>query len=240
MAVVEQAVQDGRGHHRVAQHLAPGTDRLVAGDQEAALFVAPADQVEQEMAAGPHQGQVAQFVQDQQVGPAEMDQGIVQGPMLLGLGELVDQVQGSDEPAAVALLDGLPPQADGQVRLSDSGRPQEQDVGGVGQVPPGLQFGHQAPVHARLQVEIVGLQGPVQGELGQLGPEHGPFCILGGHLLPDDLVQEVQEAQLGPGPLVQDAVQAGFRAHKLEPAQVAFQALHARVVGHASPPTTRS
>ena len=152
----------------------------------------------------------------------------------------MDQVQGGDEPATVALLDRLAAQADGQMRFPDPGRPQEQDIGGVGQIASRLKFGHQTPVQARLQVELVGFQGPVQGELGQLGPEYRPFGILGGHLFADDLVQEVQKAEFRPSAFVQEAVQAGFRAHQLEAGQMPFQPLHARVVGHASPPATRS
>jgi len=60
--VVQQAVQHRRGYDGIPQDLAPGAYGLVAGDQEAPLLVALSDQVEKEMAARPHQGQVAQLV----------------------------------------------------------------------------------------------------------------------------------------------------------------------------------
>ena len=38
--IVKQAVEDGAGNHGVAEHLAPGTETLVAGDDDRAALVA--------------------------------------------------------------------------------------------------------------------------------------------------------------------------------------------------------
>ena len=46
MAVVQQPVQDRGRHDLVAQHRAPVVHSAVGGDQDAALFVAAADELE--------------------------------------------------------------------------------------------------------------------------------------------------------------------------------------------------
>jgi len=86
------------------------------------------------------QGQVTQFIHDQEVGPPEVREGFIQCPTLLGLSELVDQIGCVDEAAAPAQLDGLAPQADGEVRFTDAWRPQQEHIRGVGEIPPRLQF----------------------------------------------------------------------------------------------------
>lgn len=49
--MVEQTVEDGAGDHRVAEYLAPGTETLVAGDDDRAAFVAARDQLEEQVGA---------------------------------------------------------------------------------------------------------------------------------------------------------------------------------------------
>ena len=49
MAVVEQAIEDGGRHDRIAEDGAPFADRAVRGDQHAAAFVTARDELEEEM-----------------------------------------------------------------------------------------------------------------------------------------------------------------------------------------------
>ena len=62
MAVVEQAVEDGGGHHRVAEDLAPLGDVAVAGDQQTATLVAARDELEEQVRGAGLEGQVAQLI----------------------------------------------------------------------------------------------------------------------------------------------------------------------------------
>src|SRR5271169_1771680 len=41
--MVEQAVEDGAGDHRIAEHLAPGAETLIAGDDDRTALVAARD-----------------------------------------------------------------------------------------------------------------------------------------------------------------------------------------------------
>src|SRR3546814_8558401 len=68
-AVVQQAIQDGGGDHRVAEHRAPLGDRAVRGEQDRAALVTPADQLEEQVGGVRIERQVAELVDDQQLRP---------------------------------------------------------------------------------------------------------------------------------------------------------------------------
>jgi hypothetical protein len=52
IAMVGEAIEQGRGHFGVAEHLWPFAELEVGGDDNRGLFVEPADQVEQALSAG--------------------------------------------------------------------------------------------------------------------------------------------------------------------------------------------
>src|SRR3546814_21073216 len=68
-AVVQQAIQDGGGDHRVAEHRAPLGDRAVRGEQDRAALVTPADQLEEQGGGVRLERTVAELVDDQQLRP---------------------------------------------------------------------------------------------------------------------------------------------------------------------------
>ena len=63
MAVMQRAIQDGGGDHRVTEEVAPLAGRQVAGNEYAATFVTAADELEREvipaMAATPRRRECA-------------------------------------------------------------------------------------------------------------------------------------------------------------------------------------
>src|SRR5438445_4898876 len=64
--MVEDPVEDGRGDDPVAEDVAPAPEALVAGEDHRAPLVAPADELKEEIGAGPVDGQVANLVDDDQ------------------------------------------------------------------------------------------------------------------------------------------------------------------------------
>ena len=67
VGVVEQAVEDGACDHRVAaEDLAPGTEAFVAGQDDAATFVAARDHLEEQIALELVERQIADLVDDEQ------------------------------------------------------------------------------------------------------------------------------------------------------------------------------
>src|SRR5437899_12641929 len=64
--MVEDPVEDGRGDDPVAEDVAPAPEALVAGEDHRAPLVAPADELKEEIGAGPVDGQVAGLADDGQ------------------------------------------------------------------------------------------------------------------------------------------------------------------------------
>lgn len=83
--MVEQAVEDGGGHHRVAKDLAPLGDVAVAGDQQTATLVAARDKLEEQVRGTRLKGQVAQFIDDQELGLGVDGQALLQATLAVGL-----------------------------------------------------------------------------------------------------------------------------------------------------------
>jgi hypothetical protein len=63
-----------RSPQRVAQHGVPVADGAVGGDQDAAPFVAAADELEQRMGGGGLKRQIAELVHNQQLGLGQLRQ----------------------------------------------------------------------------------------------------------------------------------------------------------------------
>ena len=88
-----EPVEQGRGHLGVAEDRGPFAESEVGGKEDGGLLLGPADEVEQELAAGLGEGQVAELVEHDEVHAAQM---IGHAPLAAGaaLGlELVDQVR---------------------------------------------------------------------------------------------------------------------------------------------------
>jgi hypothetical protein len=67
IAVVGQAVEHGGRHLGVAEDLRPIAERQIGGNQQRRVLVKLADQMEQQLAAGLAERQVAEFVDDDDV-----------------------------------------------------------------------------------------------------------------------------------------------------------------------------
>jgi hypothetical protein len=65
--VVDEPVDQGRGHHRVAQDLVPLLEGAVRGDDDRAACVAARDEREQQVGRLALERQVADLVDDEQV-----------------------------------------------------------------------------------------------------------------------------------------------------------------------------
>jgi hypothetical protein len=87
---VDEAV-DHRGRGCVvAEDLAPGAERLVAGDDQAGAFVAAADEHEHQVGGLGVERDVADLVTDQQRVALEPAQLVVEAALALGVGQQRD------------------------------------------------------------------------------------------------------------------------------------------------------
>ena len=109
-----QAVEESRGHLGVTEHTGPFAERQVRRHDHRGLLVETADQVEQQLAAGLGNRQVAEFVEHHEVHPAEI---LGHPPLPAGAPlcfELDDQLHDVEEPATLAVADQRPRHRDRQ------------------------------------------------------------------------------------------------------------------------------
>ena len=117
-----ETVEQRGGHLGVAEDGGPFAEGEVGGDDDRGSLVEPAHQVEEQLPAGLGEGQVAEFVEDDEVAADELVCGAaLASGAELGL-EVVDQVDDVVAPAAGALSDAGPRDGDGEMGLAGAGR----------------------------------------------------------------------------------------------------------------------
>ena len=103
-----KAVEQRRRHLGVAEHAGPFAEAQVGRDDDAGALVELAQQMEQQGAAGGAERQVAELVKDDEVGIGEPPGDLPRLSLKLLLFEGVDELNGREEPDALAvMLDGL-------------------------------------------------------------------------------------------------------------------------------------
>ena len=68
VATVGETIEQGRGHLRVAEHGCPLSEAEIGGDDDAGALIELAQQMEEQGPAGGAERQVAQFVEDDEIG----------------------------------------------------------------------------------------------------------------------------------------------------------------------------
>ena len=117
VAVVGQTVEQRSGHLGVAEHAGPFAEGEIGGDDDGRSLVEPADEVEQQLAAGLGERQVAEFVEDDEVDPGQM-LGDTTLPSVTGLDlQAVDEVHHVVEATAGTGSDAASGDCNGQMGL---------------------------------------------------------------------------------------------------------------------------
>src|SRR5690606_18362632 len=116
------------GHLGVAEDAGPFAEGEVGGDDHRGPLVEAADQMEQQLAAGLGEGQIAKLVEDHEVEAAE-EVGGAALPTGAGLGlELVDEIDDVEEAAAGAAANAGARDAHGEVSLTGAGAADQDQV----------------------------------------------------------------------------------------------------------------
>src|SRR5213075_906407 len=114
VAVVGKAVEERGGHLCVIEDGRPFAKGEVGGDHDGGLLVEPADQVEEQLAARLGEGQVAEFVEDDEVHACQVVRhAALAAGSSLSL-ELVDQVDDVEEATADTVADAGPGDGNGE------------------------------------------------------------------------------------------------------------------------------
>jgi hypothetical protein len=100
IAVMSEAIEQRGDHLGVAEYARPFTEGETGGDDDRGALIKAADEVEQELAAGLGERQIAEFIEDDEVHAGQM---ICESPLpaAAGLGlEWVDEIDDVVEPSA--------------------------------------------------------------------------------------------------------------------------------------------
>ena len=156
MAVVEEAVEDGGGDGGVAvEDGGPLFEGFVGGQDDGTAFVAGADDLEQEVGTALVDGEIADFIKDEEGGGGVFAQFGFEGAFGLGGVQGVDDVDGVGEEDALAVLAGGVAEGRGEVGFAKADETEEDDVGFVAD---------ELEAEEVLDLEAVDLFGPVPAE----------------------------------------------------------------------------
>src|SRR5271156_306401 len=132
VAAVSEAIEERRCHLRVAEHGCPLAKAEIGRDDNAGALVELAQQMEEQGSAGGAEREVAEFVEDDEVGVGEAPRDLSWLSLKLFLFEGVDEFDGGEEPDALAVvLDGLDADRRGEMRLTGAGAADQDDIVGV-------------------------------------------------------------------------------------------------------------
>lgn len=115
LAVVQQPIEDGGGGDRVAKHLPPFANRPVAGDQHAGPLIAPRHELEEQVRGRRLKWQVAQFIDDQQLGLGELQQLLLEPAIGVRLRQPGHQRRRRGKEHRVAAIHRFAPEGNRQV-----------------------------------------------------------------------------------------------------------------------------
>ena len=161
---MREAIEQRGRHLGVAEHGRPFPEGEIGGDDDRGPFVEPADEVEEQLAAGLGKGQIAELVEHCEVEPGQV---VGAAPLLSGamLGlEAIDQIDDIEEAATRSIADEGAGDRDRQMRLAGSGAADEDGVALVGDEGAGSEVADQRLVDGR---GVIASSGRDPGERGR-------------------------------------------------------------------------
>jgi len=95
--VVNEAINGSERHSLIGKNLVPLSKRLIGGNQDRAMFVSAADQLEQNRGLGLILGDVGDIIEDEQVVAIELGDGGFEGQFLARDLQSLDEIGGAGE-----------------------------------------------------------------------------------------------------------------------------------------------
>ncbi len=126
--MMREPVEQRGGHLGIAEDAGPFAEGQVGGDDDRRALVELADQVEQKLTAGLGEGQIAQFIQDQEVEPGDKICGASLPFCSSFCIELVHQIDDIEEPASAPGTNAGSGDADGEVGFTGAGAADQDKV----------------------------------------------------------------------------------------------------------------
>ena len=192
---MRETIEDRAGDGLVVEHGAPVSRCSVGGQDDRPALIARGHHLEEKVGGVLVDGQVAELVDDEDVGPGEGAQLLVERGVALRRRQLVDDLHRGAEEHAVSSLAGGDAKGDREVALAETGRPDEQDVA------PVLDELEVEEREGAITVDLAGvvpvepLQGLEDGEPGPADPTLDAAVETDRGLVGQDRVKEREVAQ---------------------------------------------
>src|SRR5882672_7782947 len=226
--VMQHAIEDRGGDHAVAEHVGPGREALVTGEDHRPALVAATDQLEEEVRAKPIDRQVADLVDDEQLRSGVDLELVVQAAFAARLREGADHRRCGGELHSVAGLDRLEPEPDAQVCLAYAGWAEDDDVLAVADEVAAGELLELLPVDRGLVGEVEAIQRLDEREARHGGSHRYVLRRLAGHFLREDALEELGVRQLLARGLLQQRFEPLRALEQLQPVQVFLQPFQLR------------
>ena len=194
--MVEEAVEDGGRDGGVFEDVAPVGDPSVGGQDDAAVFVAAADDLEQVRGGFAGHREVSQLVNDQNLLVRPRTAWCSPSVRPSRRGGAGDEVGGGCVVDAVAGVHRPVPERYSQMCLANAGRADQQTVGFLLDEPEGREVLDEPAVEGGLRGEVELLECLVGGEPGEPHPAVEAALLAGGDLGREQVVQELGVARL--------------------------------------------
>jgi hypothetical protein len=143
------------------------------------------------------------------------------------------------EEDAVAVLDGLAPESDCEMRLADSRRPKKQERVAVGDPAAGGELSHLLFVHGRLGAVVEVFERANERKLGDGQPHRQAALVFPRNLGLKQMGQRLAKRELLARHLVKQAVELLTDSGELEPREHLIHLVRRRR-RHSAPPTACS
>ena len=215
LAMMGQPVEKRGSHFGVAKDARPFGEGQVGGDDDRSALVEAADQMEEQLAAGLGEGQIAKFVQDHEV---EAGEEVGHPPLAAGAGfafQPVDEIDHIVEAPSGAAADAGPGNGDGKMALAGACSADQDGVSLLGQKAAVRQLAHQRLIDGRAgkleAIEVLGQR--------QLGERHLVFDrsrLFFGDLGLQEIANNARRFVLTLDPGRHDLVEGGAHAVELQ------------------------
>ena len=125
--MVEEAIEERRGDDGIAEDVAPFGKTSVGGEDHGALLVSGVEELEEEIAAPGHDGEIADLVDHKERRTAKEAQTFAKASLPFCLGKARNEFGQGAEVDALSGFYGLDAKSDGQVALAGAGRSEKVD-----------------------------------------------------------------------------------------------------------------
>lgn len=166
---MQEAIKSGTGHDGIAgKDVSPFREGFVGGDNDGGIFlISVADDLEEQGSSGGIQAEVADFIDDEQLGLSKHFHGMREPILGEGSSQTAGQLHGAEEEETVAEFGRQDSKGDGEMGLADSWRAQKDDVSAIGQEASGGQFFDEDFVDGGLEGEVKILDALKVGQSGK-------------------------------------------------------------------------